>query len=94
MYGLARVRWNINVDRKVLVLNSEIWEELEQSRAQAICVRGTADEFAVGTAVPLYVSFVSLSVYKDRFCGLEVGVPGYRSRRMGSIPGATRFSEK
>jgi hypothetical protein len=31
---------------------------------------------------------------KDRLCGLVVRVPGYRSRGPGSIPGATRFSEK
>jgi hypothetical protein len=29
----------------------------------------------------------------ERLCGL-VRVPGYRSRGQGSIPGATRFSEK
>jgi hypothetical protein len=30
----------------------------------------------------------------DRLCGLVVRVLGYRSRGPGSIPGATRFSEK
>jgi hypothetical protein len=30
----------------------------------------------------------------DRPCGLVVRVPGYRSRGPGSIPGATKFSEK
>jgi hypothetical protein len=30
----------------------------------------------------------------DRLCGLLVRVPGYRSRGPGSIPRATRFSEK
>jgi hypothetical protein len=30
----------------------------------------------------------------DHLCGLVVRVPGYRSRSPGSIPGATRFSEK
>jgi hypothetical protein len=30
----------------------------------------------------------------DRLCGLVIRVPGYRSRGQGSIPGATRFSEK
>jgi hypothetical protein len=30
----------------------------------------------------------------DRFCGLVVRVPGYRSRGPGSIPDATRFPEK
>jgi hypothetical protein len=30
----------------------------------------------------------------DRLCGLVVRVPGYRSKGPGSIPGATRFSEK
>jgi hypothetical protein len=28
----------------------------------------------------------------DCLCGLVVRVPGYRSRGLGSIPGATRFS--
>jgi hypothetical protein len=31
---------------------------------------------------------------KDRLCGLVVRVRGYRSRGQGSIPDATRFSEK
>jgi hypothetical protein len=31
---------------------------------------------------------------KDSLCGLVAKVPGYRSRGQGSIPGATRFSEK
>jgi hypothetical protein len=30
----------------------------------------------------------------NRLCGLVVRVPSYRSRGPGSIPGATRFSEK
>jgi hypothetical protein len=30
----------------------------------------------------------------DRLCGLVVRVTGYRSRGPGSIPDATRFSEK
>jgi hypothetical protein len=30
----------------------------------------------------------------DRLCGLVVRVPDYRSRGLGSINGATRFSEK
>jgi hypothetical protein len=30
---------------------------------------------------------------KGHVCALAVGVPGYRSRGSGSIPGATRFSE-
>jgi hypothetical protein len=29
-----------------------------------------------------------------RLCGLVVRVPGYRSRCPGSIPDATKFSEK
>jgi hypothetical protein len=29
----------------------------------------------------------------DRLCGLVVRLPGYRSRRPSSIPGATRFCE-
>jgi hypothetical protein len=33
-------------------------------------------------------------VIKDRLCGLSVRVPGYRSRGSGSIPSATRLSEK
>jgi hypothetical protein len=30
----------------------------------------------------------------DRLCGLVIIVSGYRSRGLGSIPGASRFSEK
>jgi hypothetical protein len=30
----------------------------------------------------------------ERLCGLVARVPGYRSRGPGSVPGATRFSEK
>jgi hypothetical protein len=30
----------------------------------------------------------------DSLCALVVRAPGYRSRGPGSIPGATRFSEK
>jgi hypothetical protein len=30
----------------------------------------------------------------DRLCGLVIRVPGYRSRGPGSIPNASRFSEK
>jgi hypothetical protein len=32
--------------------------------------------------------------HTDSLCGLVMRVPGYRSRGPGSIPGATRFSEK
>jgi hypothetical protein len=35
-----------------------------------------------------------LRPFLDRFCGLVVRVPGYRSRAPGSIPDATTFSEK
>jgi hypothetical protein len=34
------------------------------------------------------------SMHIDLLCGLVVSVPGYRFRGPGSIPGATRFSEK
>jgi hypothetical protein len=30
----------------------------------------------------------------ERLCGLVVRAPAYRSRGPGSIPGASRFSEK
>jgi hypothetical protein len=35
---------------------------------------------------------VFLEFFIDRLCGLVI--PGYRSRGPGTIPGATRFSEK
>jgi cellulose synthase/poly-beta-1,6-N-acetylglucosamine synthase-like glycosyltransferase len=37
------------------------------------------------------ISFISFLCH---LCGLVVRVPGYRSRGPGSVPGATRFSEK
>jgi hypothetical protein len=39
-------------------------------------------------------TFYGILCSNDRLCGLEVTVSGYRSRGPGSIPGATRFSEK
>jgi hypothetical protein len=33
-------------------------------------------------------------IFSDLLYGLVVRVPGYRSRGPGSIPGATRLSEK
>jgi hypothetical protein len=43
--------------------------------------------------------FITLNIHFevfcfDRLCGLVVRVPGYRSRGLGSISGATRFTEK
>jgi hypothetical protein len=40
------------------------------------------------------IIYILLVYYSDRFCGLVVKVPGYRSRGPGSILGATGFSEK
>jgi hypothetical protein len=41
-----------------------------------------------------YWVYVRQNDMMDRLCGLVVRVPGYRSRGPGSIPDATRFSEK
>jgi hypothetical protein len=42
-----------------------------------------------------WYSFIKLSMntVTDHLCGLVIGVPGYRSRGPGSIPGTTRFYE-
>jgi energy-coupling factor transporter transmembrane protein EcfT len=37
---------------------------------------------------------ITIIIIIDRLCGLVVRIPSYRSRRPGSIPCATRFSEK
>jgi hypothetical protein len=37
---------------------------------------------------------ILMTDFGDRLCGLVVRAPGYRSRGPGSIPSATRFSEK
>jgi hypothetical protein len=43
----------------------------------------------------IYVKYKSATVFiYDRSCALVVRIPGYRSRSLGLIPGATRFSEK
>jgi hypothetical protein len=39
-------------------------------------------------------NMINLSLFWDHLCGLVVRVPGYSSTGPGSIPGATRFSEK
>jgi hypothetical protein len=46
---------------------------------------------------PAYHILLNLTIHnsmRDSLCGLVVRVPGYRFRGPGSIPGATRFSEK
>jgi hypothetical protein len=40
------------------------------------------------------VFYRTTTTVADCLCGLVIGVPGYRSTGSGSIPGATRFSEK
>jgi hypothetical protein len=40
------------------------------------------------------IKTVIICVDEDCLCGLVVRIPGYRSRGLGSIPGATTFSEK
>jgi uncharacterized membrane protein YjgN (DUF898 family) len=40
------------------------------------------------------IIILSSSNNHDRLCGLVVRIPGFWSRGQGSIPGATRFSEK
>jgi hypothetical protein len=42
----------------------------------------------------ILITFREACELLDRLCGLVLRVPGYRSRGPGSIPGATRFSEK
>jgi hypothetical protein len=42
----------------------------------------------------IYSDLMDEKTISDHLCGLLVRVPGYRSRGPGSIPGATRFSEK
>jgi hypothetical protein len=40
------------------------------------------------------INIIYSSIGKGCLCGLVVRVPAYRFRGPGSIPGATRFSEK
>jgi hypothetical protein len=42
----------------------------------------------------LFFSSFTYPVRCFRLCGPVIRVPGYRSRGPGSIPGATRFSDK
>jgi hypothetical protein len=44
--------------------------------------------------VRVFIFFIIYETFRDRLCGLVVGILVYRSRGPGSIPGATRFSEK
>jgi hypothetical protein len=50
--------------------------------------------YKFGVEILLIVTIMTVFSSYDRLCGLVVRVPGYRSRGPGSIPGATRFSEK
>jgi hypothetical protein len=48
-------------------------------------------EWPLGSAQLHIVSYVTTA---DPLCGVVVRVPGCRTRAPGSIPGASRFSEK
>jgi hypothetical protein len=50
-----------------------------------------------GILLSVYIFLLYISAVEargDHLCGLVVRVPGYRSRRPGSILGAARFSER
>jgi hypothetical protein len=64
------------------------------SSGQSSCLQnGDALRFLSGTNC-IYTVIYVIQKEVDRLCGLVVRVPGYISRGPGSIPGATRFSEK
>jgi hypothetical protein len=44
--------------------------------------------------VLIIIIIIIIIIIVDRLCDLVVRVSGYRSRSPGSIPGATRVSEK
>jgi hypothetical protein len=44
--------------------------------------------------IPVAIVFLEIHISINRLCGLVVRVPGDKSRVPGSIPSATRFSEK
>jgi hypothetical protein len=55
---------------------------------------GNLSMFHFLVEVFLHINFVLCSGMNDRLCGLVVRVSGCRSKSLGSIPSATRFSEK
>jgi hypothetical protein len=58
------------------------------------CPQSTYWNVTASNSVDRYGHLLPLSNTLDRLCGLVVRVLGYRYRGPGSIPGATRFSEK
>jgi hypothetical protein len=51
------------------------------------------DGYKIVLIITCYFNILA-ELYKGRLYGLVIRFPGYRSRGLGSIPGATRFSEK
>jgi hypothetical protein len=51
-------------------------------------------EFLCRSSATSFIIFFSVFLYWNCRCGLVDRVPGYRSRGLGSIPGATKISEK
>jgi hypothetical protein len=50
--------------------------------------------YSVDFHLVLNLIYICIITVEDRLCSLLVRDPDYRSRGSGSIPGATRFSEK
>jgi hypothetical protein len=57
-----------------------------------VCVIYERERETVVRVTLRFKGFFRSSGSDDRLCGLVVTVPGYRSRGLGSIPVATRFS--
>jgi hypothetical protein len=64
-----------------------VWSEV------GVLIHPTAVLWDSGQGSGLAIPFLERYCPQDILYGLVVRVPGYGSRGLGSIPGATRFSE-
>jgi hypothetical protein len=58
------------------------------------CISSAHNKHHLCISIGSPLSHFSACLVQNRLCDLMVRVPGYRPRGPGSIPGATRFSEK
>jgi hypothetical protein len=77
-----QINWDL---KKIIFLVEPFWLLI------SICVEAfNSDE----TGNTQFIEHFNPKIGDDRLCGQVARVPAYTSRGPGSIPGATRFSEK
>jgi hypothetical protein len=80
--------------RSTIIFSALDRGEWSASRPELLHLMETIHRNTSNKDLSVRIILDAMETRKDRLCGLVVIVPGYKSIGPGSIPCATRFSEK